>query len=161
MPKNNKTVMEAASDYIASRMRTVMEVRKHLTEKGYEQAEIDEAVNDLIGLRYLDDYEYAMRYYEYNTEKHRGGLRAMRELEDRGVDKTTIRYAYEDYVYQNKIDELKMAREIARNVAGDNYPVDDKLVAKVARKLENKGFKKEDIFKVMSDMRRWDNSEYN
>ena len=138
MPNNNKTVMEAASDYLASRMRTVMEVRKHLTEKGYEQAEIDEAINDLIGLRYLDDYEYAMRYYEYNTEKHRGGLRAMRELEDRGVDKTTIRYAYEDYVYQNNVDELKMAREIARNVVSD-CEIDDKLIAKVARKLENKG----------------------
>ena len=68
MPNNKKTVMEAASDYLASRMRTVQEVRKHLTEKKYDQAEINETINDLIGLRYLDDYEYAMRYYEYNLK---------------------------------------------------------------------------------------------
>lgn len=162
MPKEvrKKSAMEVASAYLANRMRTIQEVRRHLTEKEFGEDEIDETIQDLIGLRYLDDYNYAKIYYERNTEKHRGGLRAMRELEEKGVDKETIKFALEDYLYEAQIDEFKMALEIARKVAGDADEIDDKLVAKVARKLEGAGFARSDIFKVLEEMRRWDNKKY-
>ena len=167
--------MEVAAAYLANRMRTVAEMRKHLMDKDFSEAEIEETVNDLIGLRYLDDYAFALRYYEYNTAKHRGSWRAMRELEEKGVDKQTVKFALEDYLYENKVDEYSMALEIARKevfVADDKFgeegnpdllakPVDDKLVAKVARKLESRGFKKDDIYRVLDEMRRWDASQLN
>ena len=166
--------MEAASAYLASRMRTVEEMRKYLRDKEYSSDEIDETVNDLIGLRYLDDYAYALRYYEYNTARHRGSRRAMRELEEKGVDRQTVKFALEDYLYESKTDEYSMALDIARNevfVTGDEFgegaeekiimrPVDDKLIARVARKLESRGFANDDIYRVMSEMRRWDEKEY-
>ena len=189
MAKNReeKSAMDVAAAYLANRMRTVVEMRQHLKDKEFSEDEIDETVNDLIGLRYLDDYAYALRYYEYNTAKHRGSNRAMRELEEKGVDKQTIKFAFEDYVYESKLDEYKMALEIARKeVTGSGacktidggHPdgtaeydeadaaeccgvIDDKLIAKVARKLESRGFKHDDIYKVLSEMRRWDNKEYN
>ena len=157
-PKN--TAMEAAAQYLANRMRTVQEMRQHLHDKEYSNKEIDETVADLIGLRYLDDYAYALRYYEYNTAKHRGSKRAMRELEEKGVDKETIKFALEDYLYEAKVDEYKMALEIAAKEA-EEREIDDKLIAKVARKLNGKGFAQGDIIKVMSEMRRWDNSKLN
>lgn len=159
MSNNKKTAMEVASAYLANRMRTIEEVRKHLKEKEYPENEIDETVNDLIGLRYLDDYNYAKIYYERNAEKHRGSLRAMRELEERGVDRETIKFALEDFIYEAQIDEYNMALEIARKVV-DDREIDDKLVAKVARKLESAGFKNGDIVKVLGEMRRWDNKKY-
>ena len=150
--------MEVAAQYLANRMRTIAEMRQHLKDKEFSEAEINETVNDLIGLRYLDDYAYALRYYEYNTAKHRGSKRAMRELEEKGVDKETIKFALEDYIYESKVDEFRMALEIAAKEA-EEKEIDDKLIAKVARKLDSRGYAQGDIIKVMSEMRRWDNSK--
>lgn len=159
---DKKSAYDEAAAFLGTRMRTVAEVRKRLLDKEYPESEIEEVINDLIGLRYLDDYEYAKIYYQHNTEKQRGGRRAMRELEEKGVDKQTVKFAFEDYMYEAKVDEYRIALKIARTVAEDAADIDDKLIAKVARKLENKGFAHDDIFRVMSEMRRWDNNtEYN
>ena len=161
---NKKTAVEAAYAFLATRMRTTAEVRKHLESRGYPEDEITEAVNDLIGMRYLDDYLFALRYYEYNREKHRGVLRAERELAEKGIDRETIRNAGEDFLYEQNVDEYEDALEIARKevfVPSDIYgeppeakEVDDRLTAKIARKLEGKGFSKGDIFRVLDTIRR-------
>lgn len=168
--KNKKTATETAYAYLASRMRTTEEVRKYLEGREYTESEITETVNDLIGMRYLDDYLYALRYYEYNREKKRGVLRAERELIEKGIDKETARNAKEDFLYEQKVDEFEDALEIARKevfTAPDMFggpladggkmsakPYDDKLAAKIARKLEGKGFSKGDIFRVLDSIRR-------
>ena len=151
MSKNKKTAMEAAASYLANRMRTVEEVRRRLKDKEYESAEIEETINDLIGLRYLDDYLYAMRYYEYNREKRRGSGRAARELAEKGVDEATIRNAREDFLFENKVDEFEDAMEVALKAA-EGTEIDDKLKAKIARKLEAKGFSKGDIIRVLGEL---------
>ncbi len=156
--------MEAASAYLANRMRTVFEVRKHLKEKEYPPEEIDEAIDELTGLKYLDDYQFAIRYYEYNREKKRGSLRAERELAEKGIDKETIRNAKEDFLFEQKVDEYEDALAIARKevfVPSDIYggedvakELDDRLSAKIARKLESKGFARGDVFRVLDALRR-------
>ena len=152
MSKNKKTAMEAASAYLANRMRTVHELRKHLKEKEYDTSEIDETVDELIALHYLDDNLYAERYYEYNREKKRGIKRAAAELKERGVDETIINNAGEDFLYNNKVDEYEDALAVALKVA-EGREVDDKLVAKIARKLETKGYGGGDILRVLETIR--------
>ena len=159
-----KTAFEAACSYLANRMHTTAEVRKHLESKGYSSAETDEAVMDLIGMRYLDDYLYAARYYEYNRDKKRGVMRAERELIEKGIDRETIRNAKEDFLYEHGVDEYSDALEIARkevytkkDIYGDEVIVremDDRLSAKIARRLESKGFSRNDIFRVLDTLRR-------
>ena len=162
--KNTKTAIETAYAFLASRMRTPVEVRKHLESKEYNKDEINDTINELIGMRYLDDYLFALRYYEYNHEKKRGALRAERELMERGIDRDTVRNAKEDFLYEQKINEFEDALDIALKevfVQSDIYgkppvmkTVDDRLTAKIARKLEGKGFSKGDIFRVLDSIRR-------
>jgi len=157
-PANGKSAIETAYAYLASRMRTTEEVRKHLESKGYAESEVTDAVNDLIGMRYLDDYLFALRYYEYNREKRRGVLRAERELLEKGIDKDTARNAKEDFLYEQKVDEFEDALAIARReVSVTAKAFDDRLAAKVARKLEGKGFSRSDIFRVLDAVRRENN----
>ena len=162
--KNRKTAIETAYAFLAARMRTTAEVRKHLEGKGYSRDEINDAVNELIGMRYLDDYLFALRYYEYNHEKKRGVLRAERELMEKGVDRDTARNAREDFLYENRINEFEDALDIAlkevfvqSDICGEPpvmKTVDDRLTAKIARKLEGKGFSRGDIFRVLDSIRR-------
>lgn len=167
--ENRKSASETAYTFLASRMRTTEEVRRHLESKEYTEQEITEAVNELIGMRYLDDYLFSLRYYEYNREKKRGVLRAERELLDKGIDKETARNAKEDFLYEQNVDEFEDALEIARKelyVPSDNYSeaprvreADDRLTAKIARKLESRGFSKNDIFRVLDSIRRESKSD--
>ena len=162
--ENKKTAVETAYAFLAARMRTTEEVRRHLESRGYDPDEINDAVNELIGMRYLDDYLFALRYYEYNHEKKRGALRAERELMDKGIDRDTVRNAKEDFLYENKVNEFEDALDIALKevfVPSDIYgeppvmkTVDDRLTAKIARKLEGKGFSKGDILRVLDSIRR-------
>lgn len=153
MSENRKTAIEAAYSYLASRMRTTAEVDRHLREKGYTEEEILDAVNELIGLRYLDDYQYALRYYEYNREKRRGSSRAARELAEKGIDAETIRNAREDYLFAESVDEYADALMVAEKEL-QTSAFDDKLAAKIARKLDGKGFDRSDIFRVLEELRR-------
>ena len=107
--KNKKTAVETAYAFLAVRMRTTEEVRKHLESKEYDEKEILDTINELIGMRYLDDYQFALRYYEYNHEKKRGALRAERELIEKGIDRDTVRNAKEDFLYEQKINEFEDA----------------------------------------------------
>lgn len=162
--KNSKSALEAAYTYLGSRMRTVEEVRRYLKTKDYSEEEVTDAVNELIGMRYLDDYLYALRYYEYNHEKKRGVQRAERELAEKGVDRETIRNAREDFLYEQQVDEYSEALSIARTEIyrpSDVYgeapvlrEIDDRLTAKIARKLESKGFSRSDIYRVLDEIRR-------
>ena len=161
--KDKKSAAEAAYTYLANRMRTVSEVEKHLEGKGYAAEEVTEAVNELIGMRYLDDYAFSMRYYEYNREKKRGVLRAERELIEKGVDRETAAFAKEDFLHEYDVDEFADALAIARRelqqggTEGETDAVhqpDDRLAAKIARRLESKGFARGDIFKVLGELRR-------
>lgn len=167
---SGKTALEAAYAFLANRMRTSSEMRKHLEGRGYDDEEITDAVNELIGMRYLDDYAYALRYYEYNREKRRGVLRAERELIEKGVDRETAQFAKEDFLHEQEADEYADALDIARRelaagtapkrLSGDTEAgegtsaLTDRLASKIARKLESKGYSRSDIFRVLDAIRR-------
>ena len=104
-----------------------------------------------------------MRYYEYNREKHRGSARAAAELLKRGVDADTVKFAREDFLHENHVSEYEDALDAAEREldlrdprTGEEYRavIDDRTAAKIARKLDSKGFERGDIFRVLEELRR-------
>ncbi len=154
-----KPAIDVAADYLSHRMRTTHEVIKRLREKEYREEEIQEAIASLTSFKYLDDYEYARRFFEYNGSKHRGAKRAVRELAEKGVSSETIQLALEDYEYESDVDELAEARLIAEAEASKGQEIDERMIARVARRLESRGFKHDDIYKIMAEMRRWKDTQ--
>lgn len=160
-----KTAMECAISYLAGSMRTCEEVRKHLEKKEYTTDEIEETVKELSDLRYIDDYQYALRYYEYNYSRNRGSGRAQQVLASKGVDRSIISNAYEDYMYESRVDEYELAYKLAEkelyivpDLVGENVEpecreINEKLLARIARKLRTRGFSVDIIAKVLSNIR--------
>ena len=171
-------VGDEAMRYLSHRMRTEQEMRQHLKEKEYEDSEIEGAIDDLKAHHYIDDYEYALAFYRNSFEKLRGGMRAKRELEQKGVDALIADNALEDYKYEAGVDELANARRIAIESiygfeatrgyensveavlqgASDSEEaeyLDERKIASMARKLENRGYTSGVIYKVISEMRSW------
>ena len=165
------TAYEAAYKYLSSRMRTVQEVRTYLAGKEFSESEIKETIDELIEGRYLDDYQYALSFFEYNREKRRGTLRAMKALAEKGIDAETARNARDDSLYSEGVDEFSDALEIAKREIElkrparltdeedlddeDAYVPDEKTIASVARKLESRGFSRDIIYRVMGELREY------
>jgi regulatory protein len=162
-----RSAAEVAARYLEHRMRSEAEVRKRLAEKGFDRDEIEGTVAEFKSLGYIDDEQYALAYFDYAFAKLRGSRRIFRELEERGIDGTTAENAYEDYIYENNVDEyanaLKAARKTVFGTGDPSYEpsdeeltaVDERMEAKVARKLDQLGYRSDEILRVLSEMRSW------
>lgn len=144
-------IKDVALKYLTSRARTRGEMEKHLREKGFEKEEIQETIQRLEQLHYLDDMDYCLRYFEYAFGKGRGTLRAKRELEEKGVSREIIQIAFEEYEAEES--ELDRARQQAAKIAAGKEP-DRKLMAKIGRRLTTMGYSSDVIYQVIGGYMR-------
>lgn len=152
---HKRSAVDAAMDYISRRMRTEKEVRARLREKDYSHEEIDDAIQTLLELKYLDDYEYALSYFAYAFQKGKAKKLIEYELEEKGVSYEKIGYAYEDYIEENKVDEYEMALEIAMREKEKSRIFREKDIARIARRLESRAYSSTIIYRVISEMKKW------
>jgi regulatory protein len=103
--------VNAAMNLLASRPRSVREVRDRLKRKGFPAETIDAAVAKLEGWRYVDDEAFA-RYWVENREanKPRGRRLLEQELRLKGVDRETIRQTIDE----TELDEGSAALHLGR-----------------------------------------------
>ncbi len=144
-------IKDTALKYLTSRARTCGEIAKHLREKGFEQEEIQETIERLKQLHYLDDMDYCLQYFAYAFGKGRGALRAKRELEEKGVSREIIQIAFEEYEAEES--ELERARQQAAKIAAGKEP-DRKLMAKIGRRLTTMGYSSDVIYQVIGSYMR-------
>ena len=130
------------------------EIEAKLAQRSYSSDEIGEAVERLLERRYLDDAEAARQYA--GGRLSRGGYgraRLQAELAARGVDRQTADAVLDELLPD---DDLPAAREEAMRVGGRARSADpEKVAAKVARRLESRGFSRGSIYKLLEE-RPWE-----
>ncbi len=145
-------IKDAAMKYLAPRARTCGELERHLRMKGYGREDVRELIGQFQELHYLDDMDYAVRYFEHAFGKGRGALRAKRELEEKGVSQETIQIAFEEC--ESGESELERAKKQARKIA-EGREMDRKLMGKIGRRLTTMGYSSDVIYQALeSCMRR-------
>jgi regulatory protein len=84
-------VMDAAATFLGVRPRSVDETRRRLLHLGYPAALVDEVVNRLIDMRYLDDEQFARDWVESRDRaRPRGETVLRRELGLKGVARSVV-----------------------------------------------------------------------
>jgi regulatory protein len=84
-------VLAAALRFLEVRARSVAEVRRRLTEAGYQPALVEGAIERLNGLRILDDEAFARSWLESRDRARPRGERALRqELGVMGIDRSIV-----------------------------------------------------------------------
>lgn len=150
-------IKEAAVRYLEHRSRTCGEMKAHLAQKGFEEAEIQQTIDELKQLHYLDDFQYTIAYLNYGFSKGKGMKLIKYELYDKEVDSNTIEDAmgfYEEE-YGVCLDELEIERALdqASKITEGRQP-DDKMTAKIARRLSSKGYSTDVIYKVIGQIKK-------
>jgi regulatory protein len=82
---------DAAVRYLASRPRSVSEIKRHLRTKRFDEAEQDRAIDQLRAQRYIDDEAFARYWVEQRAKFRPKGQRAIAsELMQKGVAREII-----------------------------------------------------------------------
>lgn len=80
--------------WLGRRAKTSAELRRKLSDEGYERDLVEEIVDECTDKGYLNDAEYARQYAEHRMERQKKGrLRVMAELQQKGIPDDVIRQA--------------------------------------------------------------------
>lgn len=142
-----------ALNYIAYRPRTEREVRRKLYENEYNEAVVEQVVEQLRDLDYLDDVAYAREYARERFRVHGyGPYRIQSELKSRGVDRRWIEQALEELLEDE--DMMEAARQHAEKrwprVAGESNPF--KRRQKLSDYLVRRGFSYDTVRTVVEEI---------
>lgn len=95
--KPSESAYDAAVRYLGPRPRSVLEVRRHLAKKRYDEREVAEAIGRLRDQGYVDDAAFARYWLEQRDRYRPKGPYALRsELRAKGVTRDVIDSALAD-----------------------------------------------------------------
>jgi regulatory protein len=130
--------VKEAGDYafllLSYRSRSSQEIRERLLKKGYENEVIEEVVEKLKGLGYLDDYTFAREWVEKRLREKRGRRLIRQELLQRGLKEEVV----EDAITQGLRKIAETENELAWRAIEKRIPQYQKLEkSKAYRRIKN------------------------
>ena len=142
---------EAAFNLLSYRQRSVAELKERLLNKGYKIEVVQQVINILERLDYLDDQEFAISWVKDRITKGYGPYRIRQQLKEKGIDTRVIESSLEQE-YSSEL-EYDLALELAAKKRSryrdkDHYERRYKL----SKVLERKGFSFEIINLVLDDL---------
>ena len=169
-----RDIRDAAISKLNRRMLSIKELKDHLLEKGYEEGGVDELVEEFLSIGYLNDVNYGVSYIRYGKGKGWGKQRIVRELKKRGLSENNIEDAFLDY-YETEnseigpgvglngaddqgddkdrelLDAIKVAKKIIKIRDVENGYLDEKIKARVARRLYSYGYPSNIIYSAINE----------
>lgn len=150
LPKRAKL---RAMNLLKTRPYTVKAMRDKLTDGGYPENIIDEAIDYVSSFNYLNDAQYARDYiYTYKDRKNKNCI--FRDLSNKGIAKEIIIEAYEEEAAddQNELEKAQILKFVTKKGYFDReFTFNDKQ--KLLASLYRKGFSIDLINKVLEENR--------
>lgn len=143
-------------DLLARRSHFHRELERKLSQRGYDEAEIEQTLERLAVEGFLDDTRTAEEFVASRLRRGPiGPMKLLSDLKRRGVDDGVARQVLDDALPDG---DLELARDAAeRKLSRAQEPEDSeqlhKLLASIARHLEGKGFSGASIGRVVSEAR--------
>ena len=145
--------LDLAFRYLGHRDRTVFEVRERLTAEAIEPAVVDDAVDELHHLGYLDDARYARQFAEDKRELDRwGSERIAQDLRRRGIATQLIDAAVSTH---DRDSELRTALLLLRQ-RYPHAPRDDRERDRAWQMLVRRGYSPDLSYDAI---RTWERTE--
>jgi regulatory protein len=131
----------AALTLLAARELSTAQLRVRLSRRRFESADIDEAIEQLLQDRSLDDRRVARAAARLEaTVRHRGRRRALQRVRQLGID-DEIAEAAVDEVFGEIDESAVLERALERRLKGRNPArLDSRGLARLMRGLVAQGF---------------------
>ena len=140
-----RSAYRKAVDLLSLRPHFEREIQNKLERRGFEGAEIEEALERLRGIDYLDDDRCARDFVRAKLRRSPVGRRKlMADLRRKGAGRESIEQALGD-------PELETEMELARRAAERWAARGGVESAALMRHLDRRGFSKGDILRVAQE----------
>lgn len=140
-PEHSETALQKAVSYLARREHSQSELRWKLSSRGYDEIEIEEALERLVDQGLQSDERFAEAFVQMRYQRGSGPYKINMELNQKGVDETTVEQA----LNSDEFDWFELARSVYekkyRGKGFSNY----QEKAKRSRFLQSRGFSSEQI----------------
>ncbi|WP_206459527.1 regulatory protein RecX [Anaerovorax sp. IOR16] len=147
---SGRTAKDEAMIFLRYRDHTALEISNHLKQKEYNEKEIEECLEFLLDSHFIDDNRYCENYLRYALTKGKGSLRLRQELLNKGLDDEVIRIHMEE-ILDAEMEYSNAMKQVEKIVAG--VKVDEKLIAKVGRRLSYLGYPTGLIYRILNQLR--------
>ncbi len=167
-----KSAREVALNSLSRRSLTHYELETRLKEKGYESSEVNEVVEKMEKLGYLNDQELALRVAQSQLKRY-SRRRVLQYLQNRGLPPQVVEYALES-TYSSS-DEFQQCLNLAKrwwvqegtrwdqrthqDKTKKSLPRELSLQQKVARKLVQRGYPSDTVRNVLYQIQTIDNGD--
>src|SRR5262245_58874157 len=139
---------------LARRELSEAQVRQRLGRSGYDEDEVDQAVERLKAERAIDDARVADAIARTETSvKKRGKARVRRQIESAGISTDQARRAVRDAFEEIDPDALLDAA-LAKRLRGSQTITDDRHFQRLYRYLAGQGFEADQIMKALEKRRK-------
>jgi regulatory protein len=151
-PEELKRAKACALRYLAYRDRSDFEVNERLSKKEFPKNIIEETIDWLTGLGYLNDERFALAWSRSRVStKKFGEYRLRRELSAKGLATETIEQALR--IVYSESNEWDLAQDCAQKKLANLKGVDLKSKSRrLAQFLQRKGFASETVFKTVKKL---------
>jgi regulatory protein len=146
--EKREKALNLALRFLSFRSRSIKEVRDFLSKKGLPEKEIENLINYLVELGFLDDKKFAKTWIEERQKyKNKSRLALKLELQKKGVKPEIIEELLNESSndYETAKEFIKKKRERFANLDWNSF------VKRVAGGLRQKGFSWETIKKVLDE----------
>jgi regulatory protein len=146
---------ERALNFLSYRPRSVAEVRRRLTEKGFDEAAIDQVVARLSRAGLLDDEAFAGYWIENRMTHRPRGRRALRyELRQKGVPDSVISHLLYDYDEADAAYRAGATRaeKLARSRSYDTDTLRSKLLAFLNRRGFSYEIARDTVNRILAEL---------
>lgn len=138
------SALNLATEYLSKAYKTRKQVKDYLLKKGYSDDAVYYAVSRLTETGYINDSEYARRYFE-TASKNQGKKLSAYKLMAKGVRKDVIDEAYEKAAVPSKENAAAVAEKYMRN-----KEINKENLAKTYRYLIGRGFSYDEASEAIS-----------
>ncbi len=144
--------LDRSMKYLTGRLHSRQELKKKLLRQEYSPPMIDEVLDELLRLGYIDDRRYAKtKALSAAQHKHHGPRRALMELMKAGVKRDIAEGAVGE-VYESN-DNIAAARQLAQKQAARLKKLDPQVARRrLAGMLARRGFDYDAIKPVLEEV---------
>jgi regulatory protein len=134
---------------LARRELSEKQVRQRLARKQFEQDEIDDAIEKLLGERAIDDARVAEAIARTETSfRKRGKLRVKRKIESAGVSSAAAKRAVDEIF--STIDSASLLESaLAKRLRGGQTISGDREFNRLYRYLVGQGFEPDRVLELL------------
>ena len=148
-PEALKKAKNQALKYLSYRDRSKWEITQYLEKKQHSHLVIQQTLEYLESLDYVDDQRFALQWGQFNINKKKlGRNRLYLELLNKGIDRETLKNIL-SILYENN-PEIQLAKECASKKWGNLKGVEvDKKKRRLFQHLKRRGFSTDIIYQSL------------